>query len=75
MDAKISGAIAKKVLMGSELPVAELAQIWNLADLTKDGYLDSDEFVLAMHLVKLRKSGIELPQTLPDTLKPPAGKF
>jgi EH domain-containing protein 3/EH domain-containing protein 1 len=87
-DGKVSGAMAKPILMESELPVADLGQIWGmplltrqfdddtlgLADLTKDGYLDVDEFTLAMHLIKVRKAGVELPKMLPDTLIPPKGK-
>jgi hypothetical protein len=75
VDAKISGAVAKNVLMESSLSVADLAQIWNLADVTKDGYLDVDEFSIALHLVKLKKAGVELPAKLPETMLPPKGKF
>jgi hypothetical protein len=74
VDGKLSGSVVKPVLMESELPVAELGLIWGLADLTKDGYLDVDEFSLAMHLVKLRKLGVELPKMLPQTLNPLRGK-
>ena len=74
VDGKVSGTIARPYMMGSELPVNDLGHIWSLADLTKDGYLDVDEFALAMHLIKVRKSGLELPKTLPETLEPPKRK-
>jgi EH domain-containing protein 3/EH domain-containing protein 1 len=75
IDGKISGSIAKPVLMQSELPVADLGTIWALSDLTRDGYLDLDEFSLALHLIKLKQSGLELPKMLPETLRPPKGKI
>ena len=74
VDGKISGGAAKPALMETQLPVADLGTIWGLADLTKDGYLDSDEFCLAMHLVKLKQSGLELPKILPESLVPQKGK-
>ncbi|KAI3654236.1 hypothetical protein MP228_000955 [Amoeboaphelidium protococcarum] len=60
--------------MESQLPTADLGKIWALSDLTKDGYLDSDEFVLSQHLIRLRLAGIDLPDTLPQTLLPPKSK-
>jgi hypothetical protein len=75
IDGKVSGAVARPALMESQLPVADLSAIWGLADLTKDGYLDVDEFCLAMHLVKVRQSGVELPKMMPETLIPPKGKI
>lgn len=37
----------------------------------KDGKLRADEFILAMHLVDMAKSGQLLPLTLPTELVPP----
>ena len=34
----------------------ELRQIWQLSDVTKDGCLNLEEFLTAMHLVVLRRS-------------------
>lgn len=42
----------------------------DLSDLNKDGNLDLDEFVIAMHLIDLAKSGQSLPATLPAELIP-----
>ncbi|KAI3638908.1 hypothetical protein MIR68_003406 [Amoeboaphelidium protococcarum] len=74
IDGKIAGNIARPILMESQLPTADLGKIWALSDLTKDGYLDSDEFVLSQHLIRLRLAGIDLPDILPQTLLPPKSK-
>lgn len=44
----------------------------DLAAVRKDSNLDKDEFSVAMYLIKQRKSGKELPDTLPLSLVPPA---
>lgn len=44
----------------------------NLADADKDGKLKAEEFILAMHLVDVAKSGQTLPLTLPTELLPPS---
>lgn len=54
----------------SRLPVQELRKIWQLADVTKDGALSLQEFMIAMHLVVLRRNHIELPDVLPSQLMP-----
>lgn len=74
VDGRLSGNIVKPVLMESGLPTSELGSIWALADLTKDGYLDVDEFSLALHLVKIRQAGEDLPKAIPETLLPPKSK-
>lgn len=38
------------------------------------GYLSLDEFCICMHLIKMRRAGAELPDVLPETMLPPAGK-
>lgn len=43
-----------------------------LADVDKDGQLRADEFILAMHLVDMAKTGRPLPLTLPQDLVPPS---
>lgn len=43
-----------------------------LADVDKDGQLQGDEFILAMHLVDMAKTGRPLPLTLPQDLVPPS---
>lgn len=48
-----------------------MSKIWLLADTDKDNLLDIDEFALAMHLINIKLDGHELPEKLPDHLKPP----
>jgi len=66
----IPGAQAKEFFEKSRLPVAELRQIWQLSDVTKDGCLSLEEFLTAMHLVVLRRNDIPLPEELPLCLVP-----
>lgn len=49
-----------------------LGKIWKLADVDKDGQLDSDEFALASYLINLKLEGHELPIELPKHLIPPS---
>ena len=46
-----------------------------MSDINKDGNLDLDEFIIAMHLIEIGKSGMPLPATLPQELIPPAKRF
>ena len=63
---------AKSEMIKSKLPNTVLGKIWKLSDVDKDGYLDSDEFALAMHLIKVKLDGHELPVDLPNHLIPPS---
>ncbi|KAG5868173.1 hypothetical protein JTB14_026930 [Gonioctena quinquepunctata] len=74
IDGKLSGATVKEELVKSKLPNVVLGKIWKLADVDKDGYLDKDEFALAMHLINVKLEGNELPLDLPDHLVPPKKK-
>ncbi|KAI8365255.1 P-loop containing nucleoside triphosphate hydrolase protein [Radiomyces spectabilis] len=69
-DGKISGANVKPVFVESGLPNDTLALIWRLADWDQDGYMDLDEFSVAMHLTRCAQSGGRLPEKLPSTLMP-----
>ena len=51
-------------MIKSKLPNNVLGKIWKLADVDKDGMLDSDEFALAMHLINVKLDG---------ELNPPGG--
>lgn len=56
----------------SSLDVAALSKIWSLADVNEDGWLDLNEFSIAMHLVVLRVKGeVPIPDALPSFAKPP----
>eukprot|EP00730_Choanoeca_flexa_P016534 TRINITY_DN7837_c0_g1_i4.p2 TRINITY_DN7837_c0_g1~~TRINITY_DN7837_c0_g1_i4.p2 ORF type:complete len:163 (+),score=50.47 TRINITY_DN7837_c0_g1_i4:1347-1835(+) len=71
-DGKLSGAAAKMVLTKSKLETAVLGKIWVLSDIDQDGYLDEDEFCVAMHLCHQALSGKELPTKLPELTIPPS---
>ena len=58
-------------MMKSNLPKAVLGKIWKLSDTDYDGMLDHDEFALAMHLIKIKLAGHDLPEQLPRHLVPP----
>lgn len=62
-------------MVKSKLPNSVLSKVWKLADVDKDGMLDSDEFALAMHLINIKIDGNELPATLPQHLVPPSKRW
>ena len=68
---------AKSEMVKSKLPNSVLGKVWKLADVDKDGMLDSDEFALAMHLINIKLDGHDIPAELPAHLVPPSkrGKF
>ncbi|XP_076166341.1 EH domain-containing protein 1-like [Ptiloglossa arizonensis] len=70
-DGKVTGAAAKSEMLKSKLPNGVLGKIWKLSDVDNDGFLDSDEFALAMHLINVKLGGYDLPEELPDHLIPP----
>lgn len=74
-DGKLSGATAKEEMIKSKLPNSVLGKIWKLADIDRDGFLDKDEFALAMHLINVKLNGNDLPSVLPDHLRPPNKRF
>lgn len=72
VNAKVTGANAKREMVKSKLPNTVLGKIWKLADIDKDGMLDDEEFALAQHLIKVKLEGYELPAELPEHLVPPS---
>ncbi|CAK8671551.1 unnamed protein product [Clavelina lepadiformis] len=68
----LSSMQARHVLSGTGLPQMTLAKIWQLSDIDNDGKLSQEEFVLAMHLSDMAKSGSTLPTVLPQHLIPPS---
>ncbi|GHJ88158.1 hypothetical protein NliqN6_4560 [Naganishia liquefaciens] len=68
----IEGDVAVPFMLQSGLPEGTLAQIWDLADIRKEGKLNKDEFAVAMYLINKKLGGIEPPQTLPTSLIPPS---
>ncbi|XP_028829650.1 intersectin-2b isoform X2 [Denticeps clupeoides] len=72
MTGYLSGPQVRNILASSMLAQTQLANIWNLADVDKDGKLRPEEFILAMHLVEMAKAGQPLPLILPPELVPPS---
>lgn len=66
----ISGAEGRLLLKESGLSDADLGRIWTLSDIDKDGCLSFDEFSIALHLIKAKRSGLDLPETLPEAMRP-----
>ncbi|KAK9956426.1 hypothetical protein ABG768_014161 [Culter alburnus] len=72
MSGYLSGPQVRNALTASNLTQTQLATIWSLADVDRDGQLRAEEFILAMHLVDMAKTGRPLPLTLPPDLVPPS---
>lgn len=66
----VPGASIRPVLMESGVPNDQLAHIWRLSDWDADGYMDVDEFSVAMHLIRAVQNGVDLPEKLPSSLMP-----
>ncbi|UJR22027.1 hypothetical protein I4U23_025094 [Adineta vaga] len=62
----MTGVQAKNILQQTGLSQTYLHQIWNLADIDKDGRLTPDEFVIAMHCCDVIRAGQTLPVRVPD---------
>ncbi|CDK26017.1 unnamed protein product [Kuraishia capsulata CBS 1993] len=69
---KLSGDRVSVVFKNSHLSSGELASIWDLSDIDTDGFLDFEEFCIAMRLIFDRVNGniSVLPSILPDWLVP-----
>ncbi|KAI0948384.1 hypothetical protein AcV7_009142 [Taiwanofungus camphoratus] len=61
----IEGDVAITFLAKSRLPDGVMAAIWDVADMNHDGRLARHEFAVAMHLVREKLRGKELPSSLP----------
>ncbi|KAG0212536.1 hypothetical protein BGX28_006135 [Mortierella sp. GBA30] len=72
VEGRINGLTAKPYLMSTGLSTDILAKVWALADWDSNGYLDENEFAVAMHLIRAIENGGEaiLPETLPRTMIP-----
>lgn len=65
----LSGNRCREILGESGLSTDELACIWALVDVDRDGALSLTEFCMAMQLIKIRLSGGPIPQELPVCLR------
>ncbi|KAF9336243.1 hypothetical protein BGZ91_010105 [Linnemannia elongata] len=75
VEGRINGLTAKPYLMSTGLSMEVLAKVWTLADWDSNGYLDENEFAVAMHLIRaIENGGGEgvLPETLPHSMIPHA---
>lgn len=72
----ITGDQAFAFFSNSRLPEDLLAQIWDLADINCEGFLNKDEFAVAMFLTRQQRTNKDgrdpLPQTLPPNFVPPS---
>ncbi|XP_028329263.1 intersectin-2b isoform X2 [Gouania willdenowi] len=68
----LTGQQVRSAMATTMLTQTQLASIWTLADVDKDGKLKAEEFILAMHLVDMARCGQPLPITLPTELVPPS---
>lgn len=68
----ITGDVAVPFFIQSGLPEDTLASIWDLADLTKEGNLNAAEFAVARRLIMDALQGKPVPQTLEESMIPPA---
>ncbi|XP_063713098.1 intersectin-1-like isoform X3 [Symsagittifera roscoffensis] len=68
----IGANVARNLLLQTKVDTNILARIWNLSSLRGQASLNSEEFVLAMHLCDMVKGGEQLPATLPPLLVPPS---
>jgi len=67
-DDFVDGLEAKAYFSKGKLNTQQLAKIWELADLEKDGKLSRGEFRVAMHLIYCALKGQPIPDTLPPFL-------
>ncbi|XP_075906136.1 intersectin-2b isoform X2 [Nelusetta ayraudi] len=72
MTGYLTGQQVRSAMSTTMLTQTQLASIWTLADVDKDGKLKAEEFILAMHLVDMARTGQPLPLTLPTELVPPS---
>ncbi|XP_014837294.1 PREDICTED: epidermal growth factor receptor substrate 15-like 1 isoform X2 [Poecilia mexicana] len=68
----LSGDKVRPVLINSKLPLDVLGKIWDLSDVDKDGHLDKEEFIVALHLVYRTMEKEPVPSSLPPSLIPPS---
>jgi len=69
-NGQLGGRAAKTSMVESKLGSKVLHQIWTLADVDKDGALTLYEYALAMHFIKMKQDGQDLPQMLPLQMHP-----
>jgi len=71
-EGKLTPEVVRDILSQTGLPFSTLKDVWELADIDKDGLLDEPEFALALFLCRRVVNGAMLPQVLHPTLIPPS---
>ncbi|KAJ8488287.1 hypothetical protein ONZ51_g3649 [Trametes cubensis] len=67
---RVKGEAVRTYLHQAGLSTSTVGRIWDLVDVGSKGFLLRDEFIVAMHLMKLRKEGHHLPHALPPGVLP-----
>jgi EH domain-containing protein 1 len=70
-DGRLTGPDAVKFFSLSQLPRADLKQVWAVADVKRQGFLGFKEFITAMQVISMAQTGQEISS---DMLKN-AGRF
>ncbi|TMS33665.1 hypothetical protein L596_001379 [Steinernema carpocapsae] len=70
-DGFATGVDLRNFLLSSGVAQNDLAQIWELADIKKNGAMNLEQFTLLMYLLDERKKGRPLYPSLPPHLVPP----
>ena len=52
-----SASVVRELLLTSGLNQHQLASVWNLSDINRDGCLSIDEFCIACHITRYCKTG------------------
>ncbi|GAB9469159.1 hypothetical protein Gpo141_00006447 [Globisporangium polare] len=71
-NGRANGASCMTPLKASGCSQETLKKIWDLADIDRDGCLDSEEFAVAMYLCGKANEGEAIPSQLPEAMIPPA---
>ncbi|KAI8998890.1 hypothetical protein BD414DRAFT_476348 [Trametes punicea] len=69
---RFKGEAVRAYLHQAGLSTNSVGRIWDLTDVGHKGYLTKEEFIVAMHLMKMRKDGHSLPSALPPGALPSA---
>ncbi|KAI0222733.1 Epidermal growth factor receptor substrate 15-like 1 [Lamellibrachia satsuma] len=72
INGMLTGDKVRPVLLNSGLPVDVLGRVWDLSDIDEDGFLDREEFAVAMHLVYKALEKQPVPLKLPPNVIPPS---
>ena len=56
----LSASVVRELLLTSGLNQHQLATVWNLSDMNRDGCLSIDEFCIACHITRYCKTGDDI---------------